>query len=54
MYSLLGNDLVNKFQRKSTRTIGSSFLGNGSLNKPSQQWRGYFLRSACRGVIMGQ
>jgi hypothetical protein len=35
--SLLGNDWVNIFQRKRTRsTIGRPLIGNGSVNKPSQ------------------
>jgi hypothetical protein len=37
---LLGNDLVNTFPWKRTcATIGSPLLGNGSVNKPSQQQR---------------
>jgi hypothetical protein len=52
---LLGNDLVNTFPGKRMReTIGRPLLGNGSVNKPSQQYRGCFLRGPWREVIKGQ
>jgi hypothetical protein len=39
---LLGNDSVNTFPREPTRaTVGRLLLGNRSVNKPSQQQKGY-------------
>jgi hypothetical protein len=37
IHPLLGNDSVNIFPRKRTRAIGRPLLGNGSVNKRSQQ-----------------
>jgi hypothetical protein len=41
VYPLLVNDSVNTFLHKRERaTIGRPLLGNGSVNKPSQRYRG--------------
>jgi hypothetical protein len=41
IYPLLGSASINTFPRKSTRaTIGRPLLGNGSINKPYEQYMG--------------